>query len=439
MARHRRRSRSSGSPSGRRPPTGDQAEMEWTPSRQRVAGGQRRQRRVPRRRPVPARRPVLRRAGPPRAAAADVIVVNTHLYGLDVASGGAILPEHDVVVFDEAHVLEDVMSDTVGVEIAPGRFTTLAGVVRRIVDDPQLIGSIAEIAESLRDALGAARRATPVDPRCPTRSTTCSPTPRLGSARRSEVLVGIYDRRRGRQATQAAGPDADRPGDRATRRRDRGPATATWPSSRVRRIRRGSSSRRSTSGRRWRRGCGRSARPCSPARRSRHRWRHGSACRRTRSTTPTSAARSTTTAHSMLLLRAAPAEPEQRRLPAGGARRARGADHRRRRADARPVHQLAVDGRGGRGAVARACRFPILTQRDLPKPALVKAFADSAETCLFATAGPVPGRRRAGLDPVARRDRPHPVPPPRRSAAVGAARATRARRRSPRSTSRGRR
>ena len=31
--------------------------------------------------------------------------------------------------------------------------------------------------------------------------------------------------------------------------------------------------------------------------------------------------------------------------------------------------------------------FPILTQRDLPKPALVRAFADSAETCLFATAG----------------------------------------------------
>ena len=31
--------------------------------------------------------------------------------------------------------------------------------------------------------------------------------------------------------------------------------------------------------------------------------------------------------------------------------------------------------------------FPIITQRDLPKPALVKAFAESAETCLFATAG----------------------------------------------------
>ena len=32
-------------------------------------------------------------------------------------------------------------------------------------------------------------------------------------------------------------------------------------------------------------------------------------------------------------------------------------------------------------------QFPILTQRDLPKPALIKAFAESPETCLFATAG----------------------------------------------------
>ena len=31
--------------------------------------------------------------------------------------------------------------------------------------------------------------------------------------------------------------------------------------------------------------------------------------------------------------------------------------------------------------------LPILTQRDLPKPALIKAFSDSEQTCLFATAG----------------------------------------------------
>src|SRR5665213_3929537 len=34
-----------------------------------------------------------------RAAESDVIVVNTHLYGAHLASGGAVLPEHQVVVF----------------------------------------------------------------------------------------------------------------------------------------------------------------------------------------------------------------------------------------------------------------------------------------------------------------------------------------------------
>ncbi|MSZ96093.1 MAG: DEAD/DEAH box helicase, partial [Actinobacteria bacterium] len=54
------------------------------------------------------------------ATDADVVVVNLHLYGLHVASGGAILPPHDVVIFDEAHQLEAVMSDTVGVQLSGG-------------------------------------------------------------------------------------------------------------------------------------------------------------------------------------------------------------------------------------------------------------------------------------------------------------------------------
>ena len=83
-----------------------------------------------------------------------MIVVNTHLYGLHVGSGGAILPEHDVVVFDEAHVLEDVMSDTVGVQLSPGRFITLAGTVRRILDDPTLLAGILDLADVLREAIG---------------------------------------------------------------------------------------------------------------------------------------------------------------------------------------------------------------------------------------------------------------------------------------------
>jgi ATP-dependent DNA helicase DinG len=89
-----------------------------------------------------------------RAQAAQVIVVNTHLYGLHVGSGGVILPPHDVVVFDEAHVLEDVMSDTVGVQISPGRFVALAATLRRILDDPPVIASVVDLADLLRDAIG---------------------------------------------------------------------------------------------------------------------------------------------------------------------------------------------------------------------------------------------------------------------------------------------
>ena len=230
-----------------------------------------------------------------RAAAADVIVVNTHLYGLDVASGGAILPEHDVVVFDEAHVARRR-------DERHRRRRDRAGTVHRrspawcggSSTTPQLIGSIAEIAESLRDAIGRIARATPADPPARPGARRARPMPGSGSARRREVLVRHLDRRRGRQAAQAAGPDADRPGDRATRPRDRGPGGLRGVRLGLAGFSPARDSRRSTSGRRWPRECGRSARPSSPVRRSRHRWPHGSDARRTSSTWPTSAARSTT-------------------------------------------------------------------------------------------------------------------------------------------------
>ena len=75
---------------------------------------------------------------------ADVVVVNLHLYGLHVASGGAILPEHEVVVFDEAHQLEAVMSDTIGVNLTAGRFSSLAAAVRKVVADPGITTTLEE-------------------------------------------------------------------------------------------------------------------------------------------------------------------------------------------------------------------------------------------------------------------------------------------------------
>lgn len=90
-----------------------------------------------------------------RAQAADVIVVNMHLYGLHVGTGGMILPDHEVVVIDEAHQLEDIMSDTVGVQIAGGRFTTLTAALKRVLDDPAVVGPIGEAPTRVRDALRA--------------------------------------------------------------------------------------------------------------------------------------------------------------------------------------------------------------------------------------------------------------------------------------------
>ena len=88
-----------------------------------------------------------------RATTADVVVVNTHLYGMHVASGGAILPEHDVLIFDEAHQLEDTLTSTVGVSLAGSRATTVASALRRIVEDDGLQRRLHDEAAELNRVL----------------------------------------------------------------------------------------------------------------------------------------------------------------------------------------------------------------------------------------------------------------------------------------------
>jgi len=56
---------------------------------------------VPRRLQLPSGSRCFAEAAREQAAAADVVVVNTHLYGAHLASGRAVLPDHEVVVFDE--------------------------------------------------------------------------------------------------------------------------------------------------------------------------------------------------------------------------------------------------------------------------------------------------------------------------------------------------
>jgi ATP-dependent DNA helicase DinG len=87
------------------------------------------------------------------AAEADVVVVNSYLYGMHLAHGKAVLPEHDIVVFDEAHQLEEVISSTAGIELSGGSFTALARSVKAIIADERLVADLEASAGQLTDAL----------------------------------------------------------------------------------------------------------------------------------------------------------------------------------------------------------------------------------------------------------------------------------------------
>lgn len=88
-----------------------------------------------------------------RAADVDVVVVNTHLYGLDVAADGVLLGEHEVVVIDEAHGLEDIISDSVARSFSSGRFQRLVGVMTRILDDDALATTVSRLGDELEQRL----------------------------------------------------------------------------------------------------------------------------------------------------------------------------------------------------------------------------------------------------------------------------------------------
>ncbi len=133
--------------------TGDNAELDWMPtpkawqmvsiSAEECPGATR----------CPMGEPCFAESARRHAAAADIIVVNTHLYGMHLASGGVVLPEHEVVVFDEAHQLEDTISDTAGVSLGPGRFLALSRTLRQVLADEALVAEVAGGGTQLMNAI----------------------------------------------------------------------------------------------------------------------------------------------------------------------------------------------------------------------------------------------------------------------------------------------
>lgn len=136
-----------------RTPTGDFADLDFNPSERATLAVSVGSEECPGANRCPFGGSCFAEIARARAAEAEIIVVNTHLYGNHIASEGALLPEHDIVIVDEAHGLEDIMSDTVGMSIGEGSFTYFAGAVRRILDDPKLDRDITDVGLMLNEVL----------------------------------------------------------------------------------------------------------------------------------------------------------------------------------------------------------------------------------------------------------------------------------------------
>jgi len=133
--------------------TGDRAELDFEPSDAAWQQVSVTSRECPGRTKCPSGSVCLADQARDRAAQADVIVVNTHLLGINIFTDGAILPEVEQIVVDEAHQLEDVITATCGWSIGSGRFTSLARDVGAILDDKDAIDELQDVGAKVADAL----------------------------------------------------------------------------------------------------------------------------------------------------------------------------------------------------------------------------------------------------------------------------------------------
>jgi ATP-dependent DNA helicase DinG len=138
--------------------TGDRAELAWEPSDAAWAQVSTGWRECPGVAQCPSGGECFAEAARQRAAKADVVVVNTHLYATSLAMSEAeLLPAHDVVVFDEAHAFEDIASAAFGFELSQARLVALARLARPLVADSSAVAAVEDGAGLLGGALRAYR------------------------------------------------------------------------------------------------------------------------------------------------------------------------------------------------------------------------------------------------------------------------------------------
>ncbi|NUR88308.1 MAG: ATP-dependent DNA helicase, partial [Nonomuraea sp.] len=90
-----------------------------------------------------------------RAAEVDVVVTNHALLAIDAMGEIPVLPEHDVVVVDEAHELVDRVTSVVTQELSEQSVSLAVRRVGRLIDQP-IADQLLEAGEDLKALLAAA-------------------------------------------------------------------------------------------------------------------------------------------------------------------------------------------------------------------------------------------------------------------------------------------
>ena len=131
--------------------------------------------------------PCFLRAARERAAASHLVIVNHALLLSDLVAGGGLIPEHDVLIVDEAHHLEDEATRRLGFELAQAR---LDEHLRSLSADR---GVLNEAVTAFRGSTAAPTRRASVETVCAD-TASLLPTARDHAAVTFGLLVGFLAR-----------------------------------------------------------------------------------------------------------------------------------------------------------------------------------------------------------------------------------------------------
>lgn len=125
-----------------------------------------------------------------RAREASILVVNHALYCAHLASEGQVLPEHDVVILDEAHSFADNATNAFAGEIAADALTGLSTMLGRAGAKPDNVEALREAGRALATAIEAREGTVRVGHDAPLADALLHAAERLAAASAKLVTAG---------------------------------------------------------------------------------------------------------------------------------------------------------------------------------------------------------------------------------------------------------